>query len=105
MKRNSAEIPYNKAMSILDWLTLGSYVALNVDIVCQIIRIHRTKSSADLSLFGMTIRYIAIIIILVKFMSLGDMPLTIGQGIVALTFTTYLVLALFYFMHRKKEIG
>jgi uncharacterized protein with PQ loop repeat len=90
-------------MNILDLLTLLSYIALNVDIMLQVKRIYRRKSSDDLSLVGMTIRYIAIIIILVKFASLRDVPLVIGQGLCAVTFTVYFVLAVLYFRHRKKE--
>jgi hypothetical protein len=88
-------------MTLLDILTLLSYVALNVDIIFQIRRIYYTKSSRDLSLFGMSVRYAAILIILVKFISLSDLPLIIGQGIIVLTFTTYLALALYYFANRK----
>lgn len=88
-------------MNLLDILTLLSYVALNVDVVLQIVRIYKTKSSHDLSLTGMTIRYIGIVIILVKFLSLGDIALIIGQGLIALTFTVYFIFALLYFLHRK----
>ena len=48
------------------------------------------------SLVGMSIRYAAILIILIKFMRISDVPLIIGQGLIVLTFTTYLVLALYY---------
>ena len=41
-------------------LTLLSYIALNVDIVFQTKHIYQTKSSRDLSLTGMSIRYAAI---------------------------------------------
>lgn len=88
-------------MNFLDWLTLISYIALNVDILFQIRRIHKTKSSKDLSLLGMTIRYIAIIIILIKFINLSDTALIIGQGLIVLTFTTYFTLAIMYFIHHK----
>jgi uncharacterized protein with PQ loop repeat len=88
-------------MTVLDWLTLISYIALNIDIVLQIGRIYRRKSSEDLSLVGMTIRYIAILIIAVKFFSLDDLPLMIGQGLVVATFGTYFVLSLVYFRHRR----
>jgi hypothetical protein len=84
------------SMTILDLLTLFSYIALNVDILFQIKRIYETKSSRDVSIVGMSIRYAAILIILVKFMSISDVPLIIGQGLIVLTFTTYLVLALYY---------
>jgi len=88
-------------MALLDLLTLLSYVALNVDIMFQIRRIYRTKSSRDLSLFGMSVRYAAILIILFKFISLSDVPLILGQGLIVLTFTTYFAFALYYFAHRN----
>lgn len=91
-------------MELLDLLTLLSYAALNVDILFQIRRIHKTKSSRDLSLLGLTIRYVAILIILIKFLSIGDLPLIIGQGLIAATFTTYFVLAVTYYKHRKKKV-
>ena len=87
-------------MSLLDAATLFSYIALNVDIVLQILQIYKTKSSNDLSLLGMTIRYIAIIIILIKFISLSDTPLILGQGLIVCTFTMYFMLAAFYFFKR-----
>ena len=89
-------------MELLDLLTLLSYAALNVDILFQIWRIHKTKSSRDLSLLGLTIRYAAILIIFIKFLSLEDLPLIIGQGLIVLTFTTYFVLAITYYKHRRK---
>ena len=90
-------------MNLLDWLTLVSYIALNVDIVFQIRRVQKTKSSEDLSLTGMTIRYAAILIIFIKFLSLGDTPLIWGQGLIALTFTLYFMLAYFYYRHKPKK--
>jgi len=91
-------------MALLDALTLLSYIALNLDILFQIRRIYHTKSSRDLSLFGMSIRYAAILIILIKFITLSDIPLIIGQGLIVLTFTTYFALALYYFAARKQVV-
>ena len=88
-------------MDLLDFLTLLSYVALNIDIIFQTIRIHKTKSSKYVSLFGLAVRYIGIVIILVKFISLRDTALVIGQGLIAITFTAYFILAVSYFRHRK----
>ena len=89
-------------MHLLDILTLLSYFALNIDILLQVKRIYKTKSSEDLSLLGMTIRYLAILIVLIKFISLSDISLIIGQGLIALTFTFYFVLAASYYKNRKK---
>ena len=83
-------------MALLDLLTLASYIALNVDILFQIRQVRRTRSSRDLSLFGMSVRYAAILIILVKFATLGELPLIIGQLLIALTFGSYLALAVYY---------
>jgi uncharacterized protein with PQ loop repeat len=84
-------------VSLLDLLTLLSYIALNVDILLQIKRIWQTKSSRDLSLLGMGIQYAAILIVLIKFIDISDLPLIIGQGLITLTFTTYLAVAVYYF--------
>ena len=93
-------------MTLLDLLTLLSYIALNVDILFQIRRIYQTKSSRDLSVLGMSIRYAAILIILIKFISISDLPLIIGQGLIVLTFTTYIALALYYFdRFRRRNLG
>lgn len=88
-------------MPLLDVATLFSYIALNVDILLQIKKIYQTKSSRDLSLVGMTIRYLAILIIFIKFLSLSDLPLILGQGLIVLTFTTYLTLAILYYVRRS----
>ena len=42
----------------------------------------------------MSIRYAAILIIMIKFINISDVPLIIGQGLIVLTFTTYFALAL-----------
>ncbi len=88
-------------MTVLDILTIAAYIAVNIDILLQIKRIHHTKSSHDLSIFGFSIRYAALIIILIKFLSVGDMPLVIGQVLLVTTFTGYLILAIFYARHRR----
>jgi len=88
-------------MNSLDVLTVASYIGLNIDIVFQIRRIYYTKSSRDISLFGLSIRYIAIVIILIKFISISDFSLIVGQGLILITFTTYFVLAMYYFLQKQ----
>ena len=83
-------------MNLLDTLTILSYVALNADILFQIHRIYTTKSSHDVSLIGLSIRYGAVLVILIKFISLSDIPLIIGQSFILLTMTLYLFLAFLY---------
>jgi len=87
-------------MDFLDIITFASYVALTVDILFQIKNVRRTQSSKDVSLIGITIRYIAILIILYKFMTLADWPLVLGQSLLSIVFTLYLVLAFYYHRHK-----
>ena len=90
-------------MNLLDFLTIISYIALNVDILFQIKQIYKTKSSKDLSLIGLTVRYVAILVILIKFISLSDITLIMGQGLMVVTFTTYFILAGYYFAKNKQK--
>lgn len=83
-------------MKILDIASFLSYVALNIDMLLQIRQIHQTKSSRDLSLTGMSVRYVAIAVILTKFISLDDRALIFGQGLIFITFSTYYILAIKY---------
>ena len=87
-------------MDFLDIITFASYIALTVDILFQIRSIRRTRSSKDVSLVGITIRYVAILIILYKFMTLSDWPLVLGQGLLTAVFTAYIVLAFYYYRHK-----
>lgn len=89
-------------MNVLDILTLLAYVALNMDIVFQILRVLKTKSSHDLSLIGLFIRFMAILVLLFKFITLIDMPLIIGQGLLTFTFGIYLFLGFYYVKRRRR---
>ncbi len=88
-------------MAILDLFTILSYIGLNIDIIFQIRRIYTTKSSRDISLVGLSVRYVAILIILIKFVSISDIALVIGQALILVTFTSYFALAIFYFLKSK----
>ncbi len=79
-------------MSFLDILTFASYIALTADIVLQIHCVQKHKVVDDVSIAGLSIRYLAILIILYKFFTLGEWPLLYGQLLLALTFSLYLVL-------------
>lgn len=88
-------------MNLLDFATIVSYVALNVDLLLEIAKIRKNKSSRDVSLPGLSIRYAAVLIIFIKFASLSDVPLIIGQGCIALSMTLYLI---FVFKYAKRRI-
>lgn len=88
-------------MELLNVLTLISYIALTTDVLFQIARIKRSRSSGDLSLIGLSIRQVAIVVIFYKFWTLGEWPLVVGQGLLAIAFTLYLTLA-FYYCHCRR---
>lgn len=87
-------------MTILDLITFASYIALTVDVLFQIHSIRHAKSSEDISLVGLSIRYFAILIILYKFVTLEDWALVLGQMLLTVAFTAYMVLAFYYFKHQ-----
>ena len=89
-------------MSVLDLLTTLSYIALNVDVIFQMARVLKTKSSRDISLIGLGIRYAAIIVILIKFVGLSDLPLIFGQGLIFVTISLYLVLVVIYRLQKTR---
>jgi uncharacterized protein with PQ loop repeat len=90
-------------MSSLDLLTYIATFALTIDVLLQIKHIYHTKSSRDISIIGLCIRFFAIIVLLFKFISLNDFPLVMGQLLIAVTFTAYFALAGVYFIHRRKK--
>lgn len=90
-------------MNLLDILTIASYIALNVDVLFQIHKIFETKSCDDISLIGLAVRYAAILIILIKFLSLSELPLILGQVLLTVTFTFYLALVGHYFIKCKRK--
>lgn len=87
-------------MDTLDIITLLSFFALTADILFQIRNIYTRHSSDDISLTGISIRYVAILVIFYKFYTLSEWPLLIGQGMLAIVFTLYLVLAFHYHRHK-----
>jgi hypothetical protein len=91
-------------MNILDSLTFLSLVAINADILLQNLRVHRRKSSQDISLSGTVIRYTAIIIILAKYLTIHDRMLIVGQVAILLNVGIYLFLVVKY-RHGNRQKG
>jgi hypothetical protein len=87
-------------MELLDILTIGAFVALSTDIVLQINHLRSHKSSDDLSLIGLGVRYAAIWVLLYNFYTIGDWPLLVGQALLATVFTFYLGVVLVYYRKR-----
>ncbi len=83
-------------MHILDIATIVALMALNIDIFLQNQKVYRRKSSKDISLPGLSVRYIAIFIILTKYVAINDKVLVFGQSLIALNVMVYIVLVYRY---------
>jgi len=90
-------------MNLLDLITLLSFVGLTVDILLQAHKVRQVKSSEDISLLGLSVRFFAIFIILYKLIMIGDFALIVGQAMLAVVFTSYLVLVVAYLPGKKKK--
>lgn len=89
-------------MNLLDLLTLLSFIGLNIDILLQAHKIRQVKSSEDISITGLMIRFVSIFVILYKLLCVGDIALILGQGLLVITFTSYMVLV-FSYLPKKKQ--
>lgn len=79
-------------MHFVDLAALFSLLALNVDIALQNRRVFLRRSSRDISIIGLLVRYAAIFVLLIKYVTLDDTILIAGQAIIALNVTLYVVL-------------
>lgn len=79
-------------MDTLDLLTAIALCALSVDVGLQIWRVMKMKSSEDVSISGVIIRFIAALVMLVKFAWIQDAVLVWGQVILVIVLTYYLFL-------------
>lgn len=79
-------------MHFVDLAALFSLLALNVDIALQKRRVFLRRSSRDISIIGLLVRYAAIFVLLIKYVTLDDTILIAGQAIIALNVTLYVVL-------------
>ena len=79
-------------MDTLDLLTAIALGALSIDVGLQIWRVMKMKSSEDVSISGVVIRFIAALVMLVKFSWIQDAVLVWGQVILVIVLTYYLFL-------------
>jgi hypothetical protein len=83
-------------VTLIDLATLVAYGAIAVDFLLQIHRVWVRKSSADISVAGSIIRCIAALIITVKLLYVGDVYVSLGQGVVVALLMLYVVLVIRY---------
>ena len=81
---------------IINYGTLVAFSAYALDLLFQIRRVWRRKSSADISLWGFTARIMAAFILFGKYISLSDKYLVFGQTIVVILSGIYFILIVRY---------
>ncbi|MFA5926048.1 MAG: hypothetical protein WC831_03870 [Parcubacteria group bacterium] len=81
---------------IINYSALIAFSFFTIDIVVQIFHIHKIKSSRDISIKGSVIRAVAAYILLVKYYSVNDIFLEIGQTVFTLSLTAYLLMMIYY---------
>ena len=87
---------------IINYATLIAFLTISVDLIFQIIHMHKRKSSLDISMRGTLIRLFGGIIFLLKFIVTKDFYLILGQILFMVIFMIYLVSILRY---RKDNRG
>ena len=75
--------------SILDYSLIIAYIAIITDISMQITRIWKRRSAHEISILGTTIRLLATMVFLTKYVVIQDPYLTVGQSV-------FMVLLCFY---------
>lgn len=90
-------------MTVIDYLTLVAYAALNIDVIAQTIHIFRRRSSLDISIYGVLLRFVAIAIIWLKLNQLGDIPVLIGHSFILITFVVYFITIIYFRIKPHKK--
>lgn len=83
-------------MWILDYAVLLAFSSFIVESLFQIRHTLKRKSSADISITGVTIRFLAGIIFVVKYLVIKDLFLLIGQVVFSSVFLVLLILVIIY---------
>lgn len=81
---------------LINYATAIAFIALFIDVILQIKKLIKLKSSKDISKHGCIMRLVALFILEVKFIVLNDFWLILGQGLFNILFIVYFVLILKY---------
>ena len=81
---------------LINYGALFAYVAFSVDLIIQMLRVHKRRSSEDVSSIGTTARLVGCVVILLKFVATNDPYLMIGQTLFTFAVASYLFVILRY---------
>ena len=91
---------------VISYATIIAYIAFSIDLLMQIFKIQKNKSSDDVTSWGVGIRLIGSCILLIKFITVNDSYLMIGQGLFSLTILAYLFTVIYFkSKDRKPELA
>ncbi len=76
--------------SIIDYSLIIAYMAIITDISLQISRIWKHRSAQEISILGTTVRLLATMVFLTKYVMIQDIYLTVGQAIFMVLLGSYL---------------
>ncbi len=80
----------------INYATLVAFVGYSSGLAVQIRKLIKRKSSEDISMWEISLRYISGILLLIKVISLRDMFLIGGQGAFSLLFSVHVFLVIKY---------
>ena len=81
---------------IINYATLIAFLSFLIDNIIQINHIYKRKSSKDISIGGVLMRFAAALILLTKYVSIKDEYLIMGQSLFTITFAIYFILLVKY---------
>lgn len=88
-------------MGAIDTLIIFSFIALNLDVLLQNIRVYKMHDSADVSRTGVILRLFAVSVLSFKFYMLDERLLFFGQSLLTVNVLVYLLLVIRYHFRKK----
>lgn len=85
----------------ISYASIIAYMAFSIDLLMQIFKIQKNKSSDDVTSWGVGIRLMGSCILLLKFITVNDSYLMVGQGLFSLTILAYLLTVVYF---KKKGV-
>lgn len=79
---------------IINGALVFAFLLACIEYTIQTVRIYKTKSSKDISIWASSMRVLGMLIVLAKIMLIGDLSLLIGQAILVIIFAIQFIFAI-----------
>ena len=87
---------YTMLQILINYATLIAFLTISVDLMFQISRIHKRKSSLDISIKGTLVRLFGAAIFTLKYFVIKDFYLILGQLLFMGILMVYIISVLYY---------